>query len=916
MRKKILLIITVACAVCMSVLALAACGDKETRSHEHRLFDFEAQEATCISEGNVAYQECLYCRKKLVDGHEVSDEDITIPVAENNHAALTDVAAVPAKCVEEGMSAHKECEDCHKLFSGDKEVQKESLIIPAKGSHTFAAGKLECSECDAYKLLFDGEYRIIDATNYIPFVTNPLGISYSSTNKETYINGNFANRKSISTQVNTGITAENKDGKEYILKRTNGALSCFTRFAYGEGSEAYIGRLLVTFDFVVATDAEVQRVGVKVVDRTATVYSGVQQAKLLGTNAAEENNPNRKLEVGKKYRFAYEAELTEAEQLIQIFTVFGGKSQTATISNLHVAELEGKTGRLGSVLCKFGAADEAPSEKETCTHDWKYSVTAVGATCRSEGVVAHDWCPQCGRREIGGTEVTADDTTIAMTDHNYGDLQAAVESTCEKQGHDAYYQCSSCEKYFDENKTEIDGVPLKELVAHIGDWKSNVDKHWRHCEVCDKDVDESAHIPGAPATQTTPQTCTVCGFVIVPMLSHKHTPGAQVAAKDATCTENGNVAYYRCSDPECGKYFSDAECTKEISDVFLSKLGHSMSSQVAAKDATCTEDGNLAYYHCPTCGKYFEDADGAVDITESYMIEKKGHTMARYEIVAATCYKWGVKTAHSFCGDCNKYFTANDGATELTEEQIAELYDKNTPEHNFVGDVCSNDGCGAKRETSVIVPCGDNAFGTQGSTITPELVANPGTWSCQGSGSGSTGVTAKIEDGKLLIAAGAHTSSTRSGFVRTLPKKDDGTAFVGTWVLTFDFKVTSAANNPETVVLKLGYFLASTTGGNMLSVADEDVTLTVGKTYRFSVLVETTEDNQFVQLNVRNAPKSGLKNIEISNASYTYYPEAANFNGIRLQSLVFAEEVNAPADTSRALMSAQPALVPEKYCVA
>ncbi len=105
MRKKILWIITVACAVCMSVLALAACGDKETRSHEHRLFDFEAQEATCISEGNVAYQECLYCRKKLVDGHEVSDEDITIPVAENNHAALTDVAAVPAKCVEEGMSA-------------------------------------------------------------------------------------------------------------------------------------------------------------------------------------------------------------------------------------------------------------------------------------------------------------------------------------------------------------------------------------------------------------------------------------------------------------------------------------------------------------------------------------------------------------------------------------------------------------------------------------------------------------------------------------------------------------------------------------------------------------------------------------------------------------------------------------------
>lgn len=910
MRKKILLIITVACAVCMSVLTLAACGETP-RVHEHVLFDFEAHEATCIAEGNVAYKECLYCKKKLVDGKEVKAEDIILPIAPNNHANVTDIGEIPAKCVETGMKAHSECNDCHKLFVGGKEVKKEELTLAAKGSHTFAGSSLNCSECDGYKLLYNGEYHIIDATGYMPFVTNPKGISYSSTSKETYINSNFENRRSISTQVGSGITVKNVDGKEYVITSKDAALSCFTRFAYGSGKEAYIGKLLLTFDLSVTADAEVQRIGVKVVNDTAAVYAGVQQAKLLGTNAAEENNPDRKLEVGKKYRFAYEVELTEARQLIQIFTVFGKMTQTATVSNLHIVELEGKTGRLGSVLVNFGEADAAPAVKENCTHSWQYAVTAVDATCHSEGVKAHDYCPQCGKREIGGAPAT--DTTIAMTDHNYGTLVAATDSTCETQGHDAYYQCSLCNKYFDETKKEIDGVPLKELAAHTGNWQSDVQNHWKHCTVCDKDVDRAAHTPGAEATQTAPQTCTVCGYVIVPALSHTHTM-QKTEAKAATCTEDGNVEYWHCTDPACGKYYSDAEGKNEISALSATtpKLGHSMSEKVEAKAATCTEDGNAEYYHCPTCNKYFADANGATDITDTYFIAKTGHAMIRYETSAATCYKWGVNTAHSYCSNCRKYFENSDGESELTEEQIAALYDKNTLAHNFVGETCSNTNCGATKKASDIAAYGDGAFGTQGATITADLVKNPGKWSCQGNTS-STPVTARIEDGKQLITSNSNKTSSRNAFVRTLPAKDDGTAYIGTYVLTFDFKVTAAADNPETVVLKLGYFLASTTGGNMLSVADVDTTLKVGTTYRFSVLVESTEANQVIQMNIRNNPGTGRKNIEISNASYTFYPEAADFGAVRLQSFAFAEEVPAAAPETAAVDVAQYALVPNKY---
>lgn len=50
------------------------------------------------------------------------------------------------------------------------------------------------------------------------------------------------------------------------------------------------------------------------------------------------------------------------------------------------------------------------------------------------------------------------------------------------------------------------------------DWSSDATKHWHECFVCHEKNDEAAHILGTPATATTPQTCTVCGYVLVPAL--------------------------------------------------------------------------------------------------------------------------------------------------------------------------------------------------------------------------------------------------------------------------------------------------------------------------------------------------------------------------------------------------------------
>ena len=52
---------------------------------------------------------------------------------------------------------------------------------------------------------------------------------------------------------------------------------------------------------------------------------------------------------------------------------------------------------------------------------------------------------------------------------------------------------------------------------------------------------------------------------------------------------------------------------------------HSMELTVA-KEATCTEAGNNAYYHCSGCNKYFKDEAGAQETTvEAEVISATGH---------------------------------------------------------------------------------------------------------------------------------------------------------------------------------------------------------------------------------------------------------------------------------------------------
>ena len=109
------------------------------------------------------------------------------------------------------------------------------------------------------------------------------------------------------------------------------------------------------------------------------------------------------------------------------------------------------------------------------------------------------------------------------------------------------------------------------------------------------------------------------------MLGHN---AVKTEAKAATCTEDGNTEYWTCGT--CGKYFSDADGKTEIilADTVISATGHTLT-HTPAKAATCTEEGNTEYWTCDTCGKHFSDAEGTTEITDLdtwKVIPKLNHT--------------------------------------------------------------------------------------------------------------------------------------------------------------------------------------------------------------------------------------------------------------------------------------------------
>jgi len=119
------------------------------------------------------------------------------------------------------------------------------------------------------------------------------------------------------------------------------------------------------------------------------------------------------------------------------------------------------------------------------------------------------------------------------------------------------------------------------------------------------------------------------------------------------------------------KYISDdCKTDPEGFNVILKpaspKCAHNMQA-TAAKEATCTEDGNVAYWYCSKCEKYFSNEAGTVEVKlADIVIDATGHTAG----AEPTC------TEAQTCTKCNAVLKAANNHTEVTVPGYAATTEK------------------------------------------------------------------------------------------------------------------------------------------------------------------------------------------------------------------------------------------------
>ena len=205
--------------------------------------------------------------------------------------------------------------------------------------------------------------------------------------------------------------------------------------------------------------------------------------------------------------------------------------------------------------------------------------------------------------------------------HGSFTLFSEKDSNCTEKGWDAYKKCDLCGKLFDMNNAPLAEIPYRALNNdHDFDTTAwGYKEADGHAHVCSRNPAHHdavvPHTAGPAATETTPQTCTECGFVMKPATGHVHHL-TKVDKEDATCTTDGNKEYYECT---CGKLFEDAAAATEITDhssVVIPKTGHSytvQNSDEAHKRSTAADcrEFDTYWYTCANDATHSAKDDAA-----------------------------------------------------------------------------------------------------------------------------------------------------------------------------------------------------------------------------------------------------------------------------------------------------------------
>ena len=182
--------------------------------------------------------------------------------------------------------------------------------------------------------------------------------------------------------------------------------------------------------------------------------------------------------------------------------------------------------------------------------------------------------------------------------------------------------------------------------------------------------------------------------LIVTARWHIHNPVLTPAA-EATCTKDGNSAYYTCN--ECDRYYADEKCSEEIEkdSWVIPALGHDFR-KTSVVTPSCIADGYTLYV-CSRCGE--EEQSDTVPAT--------GHKWNDGEITKpATATQDGVKTyTCTVCGATKTEVIPATGGSGCSHDHAhPEHMDATCTEPGYDRMVC--DECGATLTEEIIPALG------------------------------------------------------------------------------------------------------------------------------------------------------------------------------------------------------------------
>lgn len=242
-----------------------------------------------------------------------------------------------------------------------------------------------------------------------------------------------------------------------------------------------------------------------------------------------------------------------------------------------------------------------------------------------------------------------------MCEHDYGAAATEVTkaATCSEEGEELW-TCLLCEKQ--ETRTV-------EKLPH------------------EFDEGRETKSPTCTVAGEIVYTCTVCDSEKVETQAKIPHNVVEVAAKPATCTEDGYTEYTYCAD--CNQLLTPK--------TILPATGHNLTVEKGYA-ATCTETGLTNKEYCYTCGEV---------ISEHAEIPAKGHDIESVKGYPATCTETGL-TDSQYCKIC--------GTVYREKEVIPSFGHTDTDEDGFC-DVCNTVIVPTSYMTETAVENGDLVLG-------------------------------------------------------------------------------------------------------------------------------------------------------------------------------------------------------------